>query len=87
LDHTSSYSTLRHSRSTNTLFRPASVPSVLIAMAFLIGRRGERSCCELRALVCVEDVRLAVSGQRLLQRLDAARRHHGSLLAQLAQHA
>ena len=37
---------------------------------------GEGRARELRALVRVEDVRLAVTGQSILQRLDAERRFH-----------
>jgi hypothetical protein len=44
---------------------------MLIAMPFLISRPVKSGARELRALVDVEDLRLAVLGQRLLQRLDA----------------
>src|SRR5271169_2543722 len=39
-------------------------------------RAGERRTGELRALVGVEDVRLAVTGQSILQRFDAECRFH-----------
>src|ERR1700756_175185 len=69
--YTSSYLTLRHSRSTNTLSRQAPLPSMLMAMPWLAKQAGEGRTRELRTLVSVEDFRLAMTSERILQRLDA----------------
>src|SRR6478736_5370242 len=67
---------LRHSRSTNTLSRQALLPSMLTAIPFLISTAGERRAGELAALIVVEDLRLAMAGERVLKRLDAECRLH-----------
>ena len=58
---------LRHSRSTKTLSRQAPLPSMLIAMPFLISTPVNAAPVNWRALISVEDFRLAVASQRVLQ--------------------
>src|SRR5512144_3074961 len=48
----------------------------------VVGEHGrEGRACELRTLVGIEDVGLAVTRQGILQRLDAERRFHGDRYA------
>ena len=53
------YLTLRHSRSMKALSRHASLPSMLIAMPFLISRPVNAAPMNCEPLVGVEDLRLA----------------------------
>jgi hypothetical protein len=68
--------TLRQCRSMNTLPRQAPLPSRLMAMPLPASASLKVWPSELRALVGVEYLRLALARQALLQRLDAERRLH-----------
>src|ERR1019366_7384571 len=79
---TSSYLTLRHRRSTNTLSRQVWPRIGTLAVhadrnGVLHQHGGEIGACERAALIGVENLRLAVFRQGLLQRLDAEIRLHG----------
>jgi hypothetical protein len=49
---------------------------MLMAMRLFASTAGEGQARELRTLVRIEDLRFAVTSQRILQRLDAERRFH-----------
>ena len=53
--------------------RQAPLPSMLMAIPFLIRTAGERRAGELAALIRVEDLRLAIAGESVLKRLDSVR--------------
>ena len=59
--YTSSYLTLRQSRSTKTLSRQAPLPSMLIRNPVFGEHAGEGRARELRTLVGVEDILFAVT--------------------------